>query len=242
MRSFNVKFVSDSSNTQHFTDQDCDTLEKFSERVFDSKNELWKKQYKGIKIVYAGKILETNQEYLDLKNDSTLFAAGTTKPDPKNDPEPESDPVQVENDLQPQQSPPFGHIALTELNKSYTMRESYATTLMFLSLVRNEPKLRHAYENNFQDFLNQYQRGEFLNIYNNIIKQSEKILEGMENGTPINISIGENHCETEPTQLTQNDRDQLDQLISMGIDPNDAVSAYIRNGKDLKKTMDQLLS
>lgn len=230
MKSLKLKFMNGD-----VMDIDIDGL-SFSEtkkKIMDKKDQSWAKNYKTVRLVHAGKIIATDQEFNLIGHGEVVIVMGVKeKTIPSSSPS--SSPNMV-NDLE--------NSSELNPNKVYNFRCCYAAMITFLSLVKSNPKLNTAFNNDFQSIITEFQTGGFKTIVGEILDQSESIAIGMEQGRTIALQIKDDKCErVENIVLDDNDKANIENMVDAGFDRVKVVQFYLKNKKDIDKTLMDLMS
>ena len=125
----------------------------------------------------------------------------------------------------------------------YGFQEIKAFTIVFLNFIKSNPQLQDAFLNNYGALVTEIVRGDQLDpVMRSILSRSSQIRRSMEAGENIQININMDNQSMEKIELTEQDRMNIDQFISMGFNPDRVIVEYLKAGKDLNRTLDALQS
>lgn len=260
MKTFKVKFLTGDMYT--VDDTGCDNIEDFKKKVYDVKNELWKENFVSIRLIYAGKIIETDKDFHSIGTGEVMVAMGVKKKKPKKvsatptvaptvtPTVPTITATSAEQNTQnthntqnaPQETTTEDALNQINMDATYGFRNSYAATFVFMTLIKQNPELRELFETDFNTFAQRYQQGHYMKIYNDILQQSNNIMNSMNAGGTIQIVIGDNGTETSTLNLTEGDIQNVDNMVNMGFDRTKVIQEYLKNNKDIQATLNCLLN
>ena len=137
----------------------------------------------------------------------------------------------------------------TDAEPMYRFKNIKAFTIVFLNFIATNPQLRNAFLNNFGLLTTELIKNEDLEaLMLNILSQSDSILQSMEKGQNIklNMNMSSKKMEkidgqpdgVESIEITDQDSANIDQIIAMGFHPDRVVVEYLKNGKDINRTLD----
>lgn len=131
-----------------------------------------------------------------------------------------------------------------EQEQTYSYDEVKGSMIVFLDFVRSNPQIKDLYQNDFAQLVSELINNPVLGkIMKDILGQSKHILKAIQTGGNISLKLGGDSDNSDnEIMLTQADGDVVNELISMGFDPNVAVVTYLKNNKDKAATIDALLS
>ena len=124
---------------------------------------------------------------------------------------------------------------------TYSFKQVQAYTIVFMNFISANPQLRDAFLNNYSLLVTELAKNnQLMDVMKSILSQSGQIMESMEKGENISVNINTNNNSMEKIELTAEDRQNIDQLIMMGFNPDKAVVEYLKSEKDVQKTLEAL--
>ncbi|VBB17824.1 UV excision repair protein Rad23 [Yasminevirus sp. GU-2018] len=146
-------------------------------------------------------------------------------------------------------SQPTTQKPLTQQNSSgqqsneptYTYDQVKATMIVFLDFIKSNPQIKQIYDTDYPQLVTEIIHNPIIGkVLKEMLSQSTQILDAIKNGRNISVNIGEDGAVNE-ISMTPEDGLAIDDLVKMGFNANDAVVAYLKNGKDKERTVNALL-
>lgn len=124
--------------------------------------------------------------------------------------------------------------------RKYDFNMAYAAGLTFLSLVKENPALNTMFNNDFQGLLVNLQQPYFKNIFEQILENSDRLIQGGSITLEISGSVEEGGS-VENVEFTEEDKAHIKNMTDMGFDKSQVIVAYKKNNKDVNKTLEYLM-
>jgi len=246
-RTFTIRSVSGSK--QNITVQPHETFEDVKRRIME---ELSIDPSKQLKLMHNSKIVDADM--FSTLQDGAVLGCVTTKAPSSSTSSTSTNTntatVVQQTDAQPSDAKP-SDANPTDAEPMYRFKNIKAFTIVFLNFIATNPQLRNAFLNNFGLLTTELIKNEDLEaLMLNILSQSDSILQSMEKGQNIklNMNMSSKKMEkidgqpdgVESIEITDQDSANIDQIIAMGFHPDRVVVEYLKNGKDISRTLDAL--
>ena len=230
-----VKFMTMNTEQQFTYNSSNETFEDFQNKVIESIPHEWS-EYKGVKFIFAGVVINRNN-FHTVPDKSVLMTVCTKTLEQSVTEPPHATCVEVES---PQTSRTSQTSQTSRTSQtSYSIDTMYISAITFMAYVRENPSLCNMFNLNFNGLMVELRKGEFKDIYSQILNNSDKLLENGE----ITLEITGNNGTGNVNEIILDDQDnsQINIIISMGFEKNMVIDAYIKNNKDVNSTLNYLM-
>lgn len=132
-----------------------------------------------------------------------------------------------------------------ENETTYTYEQVKSTMIVFLDFIRSNPQVKAMYENDFSQLISELINNPTLEkIIREILRCSKQITEAVKTGGKISLRLPgtDDTDDDEEIIVTPEDRIIIEEIITMGFDPNLVVVTYLKNNKNKDATINVLLS
>lgn len=243
-------------NNQVFslTTEGCENVEDFRQKIVEHEKDIWNNKYKTVKLIHAGKIIETDEQFNGISDGDTIIVFPVKISEKKNTaPAPAPAPVHA-----PVPAPASAHApvqthmpmmpAVMEQNINSVLashdcnyREAHAAMILMTKFIHDNPQLRQMFDGDFPTLVAYLNGLQLKDIFKSMLDQSGSILHAMDTGGTIMANIG-NGATVDNVALTPHDQANIDSLIKMGFPGEQVVKLYINSGKNFDTTLEQLLA
>lgn len=211
-----------------------------------------------VKVIYSGKVVNQN-DFTNIPDKSVVVCMATRQPrsEPNvnlvNNEEAKANVNTSDNTVQSQT---FNSNSNTNSNTNSnsnpnpsTDSEKYgflnikAYTVVFLNFISSNPQLRDAFLNNYGSLATEIVKSPQLeSVMKSILSQSSDIAKSMVSGENIkvNINMDKDSPGLEKIELNEQDERNIDQLITLGFNPDKVIVEYLKADKDLSKALQNL--
>jgi hypothetical protein len=197
---------------------------------------------KNITFVINGKILK-DSNLSNIDSESTLVCVISNKlkkTDMKENERELKKTDMKENERELKKTDMKENTEVEQSEKQYTFEECHASVIVLLKFVGTHQELRNLFITNNEHFLAEIQMNlDILGLFRGILNNSKEIANAMKNGDNY---IGKFSSKNEGCMhINEEDKKNIEELISMGFEEDEIISKYFVNGKNFEKTFESLL-